>query len=242
MKRFIFVLLLTWPLFGTGQTITIVDTLITKSIHQDVVAINVSMSFPLSEEKRLCIHKIHKHIVTDPLVTDELERGENTQDVGLIFVLEDNSGHIIHMPTYPGYPGFLPILSQPTLIPEDDGKDCYERRVFVDEQNMATYSKLISCDSLVYYDDSQLVISHPDTTLTLYAILQAEKLEQGRYKIYLYYSVYHSGYEQYIVGMEMSDPVTYDMSTRKVLVRPGKDSLHNESPDRHSAFSLACIC
>lgn len=188
MKRFIFVLLLTWPLFGTGQTITIVDTLITKSIHQDVVAINVSMSFPLSEEKRLCIHKIHKHIVTDPLVTDELERGENTQDVGLIFVLEDNSGHIIHMPTYPGYPGFLPILSQPTLIPEDDGKDCYERRVFVDEQNMATYSKLISCDSLVYYDDSQLVISHPDTTLTLYAILQAEKLEQGRYKIYLYYS------------------------------------------------------
>ncbi len=43
-------------------------------------------------------------------------------------------------------------------------------------------------------------------------------------KLYLYYSVYHSGYEQYIVGMEMSDPVTYDMSTRKVLVRPGKDS------------------
>ena len=48
-------------------------------------------------------------------------------------------------------------------------------------------------------------------------------------KIYLYYSVYHSGYEQYIVGMEMSDPVTYDMSTRKVLVRPGKDS--PELPD-----------
>lgn len=42
--------------------------------------------------------------------------------------------------------------------------------------------------------------------------------------LYLYYSVYHSGYEQYIVGMEMLDPVTYDMSTRKVLVRPGKDS------------------
>ena len=42
--------------------------------------------------------------------------------------------------------------------------------------------------------------------------------------LYLYYSVYHNNYEQYIVGMEMSDPVTYDMSTRKVLVRPGKDS------------------
>ena len=41
--------------------------------------------------------------------------------------------------------------------------------------------------------------------------------------LYLYYSVYHNGYEQYIVGMNMSDPVTYDMFTRKVLVRPGKD-------------------
>lgn len=43
-------------------------------------------------------------------------------------------------------------------------------------------------------------------------------------ELYLYYSVYHSGYEQYIVGMNMLDPVTYDMSSRKVLVRPGKDS------------------
>ena len=48
-------------------------------------------------------------------------------------------------------------------------------------------------------------------------------------ELYLYYSVYHSGYEQYIVGMNMSDPVTYDISTRKVLVRPGKDS--PELPD-----------
>ena len=48
-------------------------------------------------------------------------------------------------------------------------------------------------------------------------------------KLYLYYSVYHSGYEQYIVGMNMLDPVTYDMSSRKVLVRPGKDS--PELPD-----------
>lgn len=48
-------------------------------------------------------------------------------------------------------------------------------------------------------------------------------------ELYLYYSVYHSGYEQYIVGMNMLDPVTYDMSTRKVLVRPGKDS--PELPD-----------
>lgn len=59
---------------------------------------------------------------------------------------------------------------------------------------------------------------------TVYAPLDQTLLVDDDGKIYLYYSVYHSGYEQYIVGMEMSDPVTYDISTRKVLVRPGKDS------------------
>lgn len=57
-----------------------------------------------------------------------------------------------------------------------------------------------------------------------YAPLDQTLLIDDDGKLYLYYSVYHSGYEQYIVGMDMSDPVTYDMSTRKVLVRPGKDS------------------
>ena len=64
---------------------------------------------------------------------------------------------------------------------------------------------------------------------TIYSPLDQTLLVDDDGKIFLYYSVYHSGYEQYIVGMEMSDPVTYDMSTRKVLVRPGKDS--PELPD-----------
>ena len=64
---------------------------------------------------------------------------------------------------------------------------------------------------------------------TIYSPLDQTLLVDDDGKIYLYYSVYHTGYEQYIVGMEMSDPVTYDMSTRKVLVRPGKDS--PELPD-----------
>lgn len=56
-----------------------------------------------------------------------------------------------------------------------------------------------------------------------YAPLDQTLLIDGD-ELYLYYSVYHSGYEQYIVGMKMLDPVTYDMTTRKVLVRLGKDS------------------
>jgi len=57
-----------------------------------------------------------------------------------------------------------------------------------------------------------------------YAPLDQTLLVDDDGSLYLYYSVYHSGYEQYIVGMNMLDPVTYDMSSRKVLVRPGKDS------------------
>lgn len=64
---------------------------------------------------------------------------------------------------------------------------------------------------------------------SLYSPLDQTLLVDDNGEIYLYYSVYHSGYEQYIVGMTMSDPVTYDMSSRKVLVRPGKDS--PELPD-----------
>lgn len=62
-----------------------------------------------------------------------------------------------------------------------------------------------------------------------YAPLDQTLLVDDNDELYLYYSVYHSGYEQYIVGMRMLDPVTYDMSSRKVLVRPGKDS--PELPD-----------
>ena len=59
---------------------------------------------------------------------------------------------------------------------------------------------------------------------SLYSPLDQTLLVDDDGSLYLYYSVYHTGYEQYIVGMNMSDPVTYDMSSRKVLVRPGKDS------------------
>lgn len=62
-----------------------------------------------------------------------------------------------------------------------------------------------------------------------YAPLDQTLLIDDDGSLYLYYSVYHSGYEQYIVGMNMLDPVTYDISSRKVLVRPGKDS--PELPD-----------
>lgn len=40
--------------------------------------------------------------------------------------------------------------------------------------------------------------------------------------IYMYYSVYDTGSMQYIVGFKMLDPVTVDLSTYKILVRPGE--------------------
>ena len=74
-----------------------------------------------------------------------------------------------------------------------------------------------------YGNDVDLIHNKWLTDPSLYAPLDQTLLVDGE-NIYLYYSVYHSGYEQYIVGMNMLDPITYDMSSRKVLVRPGKDS------------------
>ena len=41
-------------------------------------------------------------------------------------------------------------------------------------------------------------------------------------EIYMYYSVYDTGNMQYIVGFKMLDPVTPDLSTYKILLRPGE--------------------
>ena len=38
----------------------------------------------------------------------------------------------------------------------------------------------------------------------------------------MYYSVYDTGNMQYIVGFKMLDPVTPDLSTYKILLRPGE--------------------
>lgn len=40
--------------------------------------------------------------------------------------------------------------------------------------------------------------------------------------LYLYYSIYHTGVSQYIVGVKLNSPVEADWSTYKVLVRPGQ--------------------
>lgn len=40
--------------------------------------------------------------------------------------------------------------------------------------------------------------------------------------LYMYYSVYDSGVMQYIVGFEMLDPVTPNLDTYKILLRPGE--------------------
>ncbi len=40
--------------------------------------------------------------------------------------------------------------------------------------------------------------------------------------IYMYYSIYDTGIMQYIVGVEMLDPVTPDWDTYKILIRPGE--------------------
>lgn len=40
--------------------------------------------------------------------------------------------------------------------------------------------------------------------------------------IYMYYSIYDTGIMQYIVGVEMLDPVTPDWNTYKILIRPGE--------------------
>lgn len=60
---------------------------------------------------------------------------------------------------------------------------------------------------------------HNDS-LGLSALDQTLLFDDG--SIYMYYSIYDTGIMQYIVGVEMLDPVTPDWNTYKILIRPGE--------------------
>ena len=59
------------------------------------------------------------------------------------------------------------------------------------------------------------------TTDVGYSVLDQNVFVDEDGELYMYYSVYHTGVMQYIVGMKMLDPVTLDTSTKKVLIEPG---------------------
>lgn len=54
------------------------------------------------------------------------------------------------------------------------------------------------------------------------SILDQTLLVEDDGSLYMYYSVYDSGVMQYIVGFNMLDPVTPDLDTYKILLRPGE--------------------
>ena len=68
-------------------------------------------------------------------------------------------------------------------------------------------------------DGSEPIFRHNDNIG--YSVLDQTMLVDDDGKMYMYYSVYHTGDSQYIVGFEMLDPVTPNWDTYKVLVRPG---------------------
>ena len=187
--RIVFILLFCFPFFTIAQTITILDSIIVKKKHQDVVALNIEMSFPITDSALIRINKVPRPVVSDPVVTHSLSYGNEKFNVGLIFIVENANGQMIPLSSYPGYPGFNPVLSKQYSLDNENivHDDCAESRCVWDEENASAYYKKICCDSLRFYDNQSLVLSHSDTLLRLYPLLFDNKLQPGQYKLYLYY-------------------------------------------------------
>lgn len=189
MKAVLILLLFCLPYCVIGQTIRIMDSLIIKKFNHDAVAIDVALTFPITHNLPLRINKMPRYVVSDPVVSYSLVQGNNNHNVGLIYLVEDQKGRIMPLTSYPGYPGFFPILSNPGSLHEKNSSqsDCLEKRFLLNEENMKSYYKNVSCDSIEYYDNQSLILSHPDTLIRIYPILSEKKLTPGQYKFYLYY-------------------------------------------------------
>ena len=79
----------------------------------------------------------------------------------------------------------------------------------------------VNADGIALNSHDAPVFRHNDT-------IDLDVLDQTIFvdgdKMYMYYSVYDTSNSQYIVGMEMKDPVTIDYSTYKILIRPGEET------------------
>lgn len=172
-----------------GQEIRIIDSLIVKKYHQDAVAIDVALSIPRNSINPLLINKIPRYVVSDPVVSNALTLGLDNYNVGLVYIVENMNGQIIPLSSYPGFPGYIPVLPNPDSKDEynNSHNNCTERRCVLDEDKMKILYKNVCCDSLEYYDDQSLVLFHSDTVIHLFPLLNEKKLVPGQYKFYLYY-------------------------------------------------------
>ncbi len=70
-------------------------------------------------------------------------------------------------------------------------------------------------------DASKVPLFRHNDSLALSALDQTLLFDDDG-SIYMYYSIYDTGIMQYIIGVEMLDPVTADWDTYKILIRPGE--------------------
>lgn len=186
IRYFYIVLFLLMPLYNTmAQEIRIIDSVIVRKECQETLSLDVEFSFPKVNQKPLLLRRIHNYVVSDPVVVRSIMQDGAKYNVGLIYVVETLEGQIVPLSSYPGYPGYCPVLSDSGFMLSKN--NCFEKRCSFSEGNMKLQYKDVPCDSLHYYDDESLLLYHADTVVHLFPVLSEKILQPGRYKFYFYY-------------------------------------------------------
>ena len=152
---------------------SITDTIVVKKRHQQAVELNVHISFPTTE---ITIDSIHYNLY-DAI---QLFQPSNVGSFGLEYILEDSEGNQIM-----ASPPFMSFYSCERI--EDEVK-IRNSRYIVNKRNLKVKFKWIEDDLERHKIDYKTIIVNGETNVKVYPMI-TKKLEPGKYKLFLYYSV-----------------------------------------------------
>lgn len=175
----------------------ITDTVVVKKRHQQAVELNVHISFPT--EDTVFLHRFHENIFTQGMTVSIDSVSHNAYDAlqqfhhlnfvsfGLEYILEDKEGNQIL-----ASPPFMAMYSCDRI--EDETK-LYDSRWIVNKKNMKVQFKWIE-DNLERNEiDYKTIIVNGETDIKVYPMI-TKKLEPGKYKLFLFYSIGNNIFEK----------------------------------------------
>ena len=168
----------------------ITDTIVVKKRHQQAVELNVHISFPTTDT--VILHWFRENVYTQgtTITIDsihynlydaiQLFQPSNVGSFGLEYILEDSEGNQIM-----AGPPFMSFYSCDRV--EDEVK-LQNSRYIVNKRNLKVKFKWIEDDLELREIDYNTIIVNGETNVKVFPMI-TKKLEPGKYKLFLYYSV-----------------------------------------------------
>ncbi len=162
-----------------GFEMEIMDTVAVLKNGQDAVRLFVKITN--NDSDALSLFRFGKYVLPNGYYTKSMEVGRKTnENVGLIYVVEDDSGSVIH-------------LSEPAMMAEykneDDWLEISKTVWVVDEPELSANAKIIDdVKELKEFNYPTFNLISQDSTLSVYLMFKQFNLPPGQYRVWLLFS------------------------------------------------------